>query len=136
MSSEIFRPLGGTFTFSLGKRGEMFAWGYLSRAGYHLLEKNYRTRLGEIDIVAQKGERLYFIEVKTRSTADKGLPAEAVTPEKQRKIARLALAYLKAHNELNRKISFGVFSLLWQPPAEPEVCWLENAFSLEEGYSA
>lgn len=130
MNGEVFRPQGAAFKLSLGDRGEMLAWGYLTRNGFEVLEKNHRTRLGEIDIIAKKNKRIYFIEVKTRSTADKGLPEEAVTVKKQQQIARLALGYLKKNKQMNHAAAFGVISILWQPPLSPELRWFENAFSL------
>jgi len=136
MSSEVFGPKGPEFKLSLGNRGEMLAWGYLVRSGFKILEKNYRTKLGEIDVIAEKNKRLYFVEVKTRSTSDKGLPEESVTVLKQRKIARLASGYLQKNNKLEQAAAFGVISILWQPPLAPEVRWFENAFSLDEGYFA
>lgn len=136
MSSEVFGPGGSAFKLSLGDRGEMLAWGYLARAGFKILEKNYRTRLGEIDVIAEKNKRLYFVEVKTRSTSDKGLPEESVTALKQRRIARLASGYLQKNKKMEHAAAFGVISILWQPPLPPELRWFENAFSLEDGYFA
>ena len=114
----------------------MFAWGYLVREGFKILEKNYRTKLGEMDVIAEKSKRIYFIEVKTRSTADKGFPEESVTKLKQRRIARLALSYLQKNKRLENAAAFGVISILWQPPREPELRWFENAFVLDDSYFA
>lgn len=132
----VFRPLGPSFKMSLGQRGEMMAWGYLARAGFTLIEKNYRSRLGEIDIIAEKQKRLYFIEVKTRSGADKGRPEEAVTAAKQKQMARLAAAYLQSQRKSGCAVSFAVISILWQPSAAPEIRLIEDAFVLEEGFFA
>lgn len=132
MNAEIFGPSGAAFKLSLGNRGEMLAWGYLARSGFKILEKNYRTKIGEIDVVAEKNKRIYFIEVKTRSTAAKGLPEEAVTIPKQRQITRLASSYLQKNKKLEQASAFGVISILWQPPLPPELRWFENAFSLDD----
>ena len=136
MTAEVFRPAGPSFKLALGERGEMLAWGYLVRAGFKILEKNFRTRLGEIDVIAEKNKKIYFIEVKTRSDADKGLPQESVTAAKQRRIAHLAAQYLQKKKQQDRSAAFGVVSILWQPPAAPVIRWIENAFMLEDGFFA
>lgn len=79
---------------SLGDFGEKIAEGYLKKHGYTILEKNYRTRFGEVDIIAKEGEIICFVEVKTRTGTDFGLPQEAVNFKKQNKIIRAALAYI------------------------------------------
>jgi len=77
-----------------GAEGEAFAADYLVKNGYRILERNYRTSLGEIDIIARDGETLVFIEVKARSNARFGPPQLSVDHRKQLKITRVALAYL------------------------------------------
>ncbi len=136
MTADVFRPAGAAFKLSLGSRGEMLAWGYLTRAGFKILEKNYRTRLGEMDVIAEKEKRIFFIEVKTRSTSAKGFPEESVTVVKQRRIARLASSYLQKNKKQDHAAAFAVISILWQPPQTPEVRWFENAFCLDERYFA
>lgn len=72
----------------LGREGERIAAGFLEKKGYRIVQRNFRFHRNEIDIIAMDGETVCFIEVKTRSSATKGEPAEAVTPGKQREIAR------------------------------------------------
>jgi putative endonuclease len=79
---------------TLGAEGERIAARYLAGKGYRILARNYRFLRNEIDIIANDGEQLCFIEVKTRASLDKGHPAEAVTPRKQQEIARAASGYL------------------------------------------
>ncbi len=79
---------------SLGKWGEEEAVRYLRRLGMKILERNARTPVGEIDIVAKQGRCLVFVEVKTRRSRNFGLPQEAVGPFKQRQILRAAQWYL------------------------------------------
>jgi putative endonuclease len=79
---------------SLGKSGEKAACDELTRRGYAILARRYRTRVGEIDIVARDGATLVFVEVKARTTARYGHPAEAVTLHKQAKITAMAVDYL------------------------------------------
>ena len=79
----------------IGGTGEQFAAEYLTKAGYRIIEINYVCRSGEIDIVAQEGDMLCFVEVKLRQGQDHGHPLEAITPRKQRKISLAALSYLQ-----------------------------------------
>ena len=83
-------------SLDLGKRGEVLAWGFLQKQGYSILEKNYRTRFGEMDVVAEKQGMLIFLEVKTRQNNLFGLPAEAVDWRKRQKLARVAEAFIQA----------------------------------------
>ncbi len=83
----------------LGKQGERVAEKFIKRQGYKILERNYRCALGELDIIAEDHSVLVFVEVKTRTSADFGVPQAAVTHAKQRKIAQIAQNYL-AHKEL------------------------------------
>jgi putative endonuclease len=78
-----------------GRSGEDAAVQYLKKQGYSIIERNYRLRIGEIDIIARDGEYLVFIEVKTRRGGSFGSPFEAVDVRKQRQIVKVALAYLQ-----------------------------------------
>lgn len=95
----------------LGKSGEDVACHELRRRGYAILERRYRTRLGEIDIVARDGPTTVFVEVKTRGGDDYGGGAEAVTPWKQRRIARMALDYASRHQLLDSPCRFDVVTV-------------------------
>ena len=79
---------------SLGAEGEQLAARYLSGRGYRIITRNFRFLRNEIDIIATFGDMLCFIEVKTRASIEKGYPAEAVTPRKQKEIIRAASGYL------------------------------------------
>lgn len=81
---------------NLGREGELAVKDLLKRKGYSILETNFRTRTGEIDIVAVQGSTLVFLEVKTRAGTNCGIPEEAVTHRKQQRIRRLALEYMSA----------------------------------------
>lgn len=83
-----------------GSKGEDIACWYLKKHGYKILERNYRIRGGEIDIVAKDGEYLVFVEVKTRYSHEYGLPVEAMTPWKIKFLLKTAQFYLQ-------KISWG-----------------------------
>ena len=79
-------------TQSFGREGERIAVDYLTEKGYRILRRNYRFGRGEIDIIAQDGTELVFVEVKTRRTSAFGEPEEAVTPKKQSQIRTVAAA--------------------------------------------
>ncbi len=96
---------------TLGKLGENLAVAELTRRGYAILDRRYRTRYGEIDIVAQEGDTIVFVEVKARATAEFGLAAEAVTRQKQRQLASMAVDYLGRHHFTDRPCRFDVVAI-------------------------
>ena len=116
------------FHLSLGERGEMVAWNYLAKQGYKILEKNYRCKIGEIDVVAQKEKKLSFIEIKTRAHHGFGRPEESVHPIKQRKLIQLAKWYLKDKRKEEASVSFDVLAITWKENEEPDMRLIENAF--------
>lgn len=81
----------------IGKIGENAAVGFLRQGGYKILETNYRTPFGEIDIIARQRDFLTFIEVKTRASSSFGPPSLSITRRKQKNIIKNALSYLKRH---------------------------------------
>lgn len=81
----------------LGRAGERLAAAWLVQNGYSILERNFRGPYGEIDLIAEEGEELVFVEVKARRSVAYGLPEEAVTLHKCRKIALTAYYYLDMH---------------------------------------
>lgn len=92
----------GIYNKITGKCGENAVASYLKKMGYKILERNYRNKIGEIDIIAKNKENLVFVEVKTRSSDKFGTPAEAVTYYKKQKIVNAAKYYLmKNPTELN-----------------------------------
>jgi putative endonuclease len=127
-----FKSQPKPFHLSLGERGEMVAWNFLARAGYKILEKNYRCKIGEMDVVAEKNGRISFIEIKTRSDLFFGLPEESVHPAKQRKLVQLAKWYLKDKRIENVPVSFEVLAIVWKGKEEPQIRLIENAFDVEE----
>lgn len=96
----------------MGNLGEEFATGILFAQGYEILERNFRCRLGEIDIVCQKDGKLCFVEVKTRASLDVGYPADAVGREKQRRMKHVAEYYLMTHGGNDVDVSFQVVEIL------------------------
>jgi len=81
---------------SLGRLGERLAAQALAGRGYQIVERNARTAEGEIDLVARQGEQWVFVEVRTRRGQSFGTPEESITPRKQARMVRSALAYLAA----------------------------------------
>ena len=98
VSDKKKRPAGAS-AGTEGARGEALAAAYLEQRGYTVLERNYRCRTGEIDLIARQGNCLTFVEVKTRKNALRGEPREYVTAAKQRRLHSAAMHYLMCHPE-------------------------------------
>jgi putative endonuclease len=96
----------------LGEQAEEQCAEYLQRAGYRVRERNWWVREGELDIVAERGELLCFVEVRMRSSAVFGDPSLTVTREKQRRVVRAALRYLQRWPAPQRMIRFDVMTVL------------------------
>ena len=111
-----------------GERGEALAIAELRRRGYRIISRNFRCRLGEIDIIAADGDTLVFVEVKSRKGKQFGSPAAAVTSRKQRQISRVAQYYLLKQASVNRSARFDVVTVLCQAGALPEIELIKNAF--------
>lgn len=89
----------GTYRKKLGAWGESVAAHKLEAQGYRIVSRNWRCQQGEIDLIAQSGDDLFiFVEVKTRRGRDMGMPEEALTPHKSRKLIQLAQIYLANHD--------------------------------------
>lgn len=113
----------------LGNEGEREAARHLKGLGYRIIGRRYRTPLGEIDLIARDGDRIVFVEVKTRRSAEAGQPFEAVDRRKQAQLTRLALAYLKRKGWLERPARFDVISVVWPDGAgQPRITHYKNAF--------
>ncbi|ASQ89550.1 YraN family protein [Prosthecochloris sp. GSB1] len=96
----------------LGRMGELAALSHLVEKGYRILERNYRFRRNEIDIIAMQNRTLCFIEVKTRTSCAMGHPLEAVTPAKQKELVRAATAYLASRKEPEPDCRFDVIGIV------------------------
>jgi putative endonuclease len=119
----------------LGARGEEIAVRYLQSRGYRILERNYRINLGEIDIIAEQGADLVFIEVKTRSGSLFGSPFDSVTVPKQRQLAKVALEYISRQGCHNRPARFDVVGVRLRETGAAQsgdrgVELIQNAFDL------
>jgi putative endonuclease len=111
----------------LGQKGEDLACAFLCGRGYDIIQRNFRCRYGEIDLIARQGETLVFIEVKTRMGSGYGAPEEAVTAEKQEHIRRVALFYLQAHPDIDQELRFDVIAISWGAESS-RVNHIEGAF--------
>ena len=120
-------------TKKLGNTGENIAVNFLENHGYKILEKNFRIRAAEIDIIAQKDNTIIFVEVKTRSNIRKGTPAEAVNLHKQKKIIEAASVFLQDEKYFDSACRFDVIEILKTGNAF-KVNHIENAFEVISEY--
>jgi putative endonuclease len=95
----------------LGRTGEDAAWALLRRKGYALLERNWAKNRYELDLVCEDGDTVVFVEVKTRGAAVRGLPSDALTPDKRRKLASAAAYYLSEQQFWDRPCRFDLVAL-------------------------
>jgi len=86
---------------------------YLEKKGYLILQRNYRTDVGEVDIVAQDGECLVFVEVRARSTKEYGSPEESITPSKAQRLIEVAQGYLQEQGESAREWRIDLVAIDW-----------------------
>jgi putative endonuclease len=108
--------------------GEELAAMTLVRLGYTIVERRYRTERGDIDIVAEDGETLVFVEVRARANADCGTAADSVTDQKKRQVARMAREYLSVHDVNGRVCRFDVVAVDRALSPDPEVTLYRDAF--------
>jgi putative endonuclease len=113
---------------TLGKLGEDVACRELARRGYAILARRYRTRFGEIDIVAERAGTIVFVEVKARRTARFGMAAEAIPFWKRRRIAAMALDYLAWTSRVNARFRFDVVAIDGMQTPGMTVRVIEDAF--------
>jgi len=112
-----------------GKTGESIALKELTSLGYTILEKNFRAKPGEIDIIAKDKETIVFVEVKARRTKNFGNAKYSITLNKQRKISMAALSYLKKKNKMKNKARFDVV-IIHSDSNKNAVEIIKNAFDL------
>jgi putative endonuclease len=115
----------------LGKSGEDAAAKILQENGMRIIARNYRTKMGEIDIIARDKDVICFVEVKARSSSAFGLPAESITAAKRKRLQKLALYYLKEKHLLGQKARFDVVSVRYSSGI-PETILEKGAFCQDE----
>jgi putative endonuclease len=113
----------------LGKAGEDRAAKFLADQGYRILERNYRTPHGEIDLIALHQGTIVFVEVKTRTSHAFGAPELAVTPQKQHRMVKSALGYIKYRKLHQVPCRFDVVAI--NAAAETELSLIQNAFEMD-----
>ena len=113
----------------LGAHGERIAAVFFTDAGLRLLDRNWRCREGELDLVARDDDAIVFCEVKTRRGSGFGHPVEAVTPAKQRRLRLLAQRWLAAHDEHAPDLRFDVVGVLVPRTGPALVTHLRGAFT-------
>ncbi len=119
----------------LGQEGEHLAEAFLLKKGYRIIERNYRTPLGELDLIAEQNRVICFIEVKTREDSRYGLPQESITPRKQRKLTKSALVYLKEHHLLEREARFDIVAICPNKEDPHRIYLIQNAFEAVSPYA-
>lgn len=114
----------------IGKQGEKAVKKLLENRGYRILETNFRTRFGEIDIIAERSDTLVFVEVKTRTGVSFGIPEEAVHPQKQERIRRVAVEYLSTMgSKFYKEVRFDVAAIFAGKDGKPKTIRIhEGAF--------
>lgn len=112
----------------IGQLGEAAAVAYLQKKGYRILERNYRNRHGELDVICLDRGTLVFVEVKTRTSNSFGLPEESVTPQKLRRLRQLVNHYILDRSPSFRQLRIDVVALLLdrQTAAVVELRHFEN----------
>jgi putative endonuclease len=116
-----------------GQEGEAEAERYLRRKGYRIIARNIRSSLGELDLVAEDGPVLVFVEVKARRTEQFGGAIHAVHRQKQHKLIRLAAHFLAQRHWTDRSCRFDVVLLESKGSATPRVEHIQNAFDVPSG---
>lgn len=118
-----------------GNKGEDLVCEYLRKKGYIISAKNYTTRLGEIDIIAENRETVCFVEVKTRKYSAFSTPREAVDVRKQIRISRAAGEYIrKTKSPFNIRFDVAEVIYFGNESEEEKINYIENAFVPEEGF--
>lgn len=111
-----------------GTWGEQIAAAYLKMRGFSIQDRNVRTPYGEIDLVAQKADLLVFIEVKTRTSAQFGMPEDAINPKKREHLVACAEHYLQQQADFSGDWRIDVIAIRGKPgQPDPEILWFENA---------
>lgn len=108
-----------------GRQGEDLAADFLEKQGFTIIARNWRCRLGEIDLIVERDQRVRFVEVKTRRGTAFGYPEEAVSSTKRLRWARSIELWLQLHAPRVTAYQADVISILWKT-AEPEIVWIEN----------
>ncbi len=117
----------------LGQKGEEEAVRFLRGLGYVIIEQNYRSPFGEVDVIAEEGQVLVFVEVRSHSRPEYGDPLESVDRRKQRQVAKTALHYLLDKGWENREARFDVIGIQWDA-GQVRLSHIPGAFELPRSW--
>ena len=117
-----------------GRKGEGLALAFLKKQGYKIIEKNYRTKFGEVDVIAKDKSCICFIEVRSMNTEKFGGPEYTVDKKKQNHIAKMALLYIKRYGLENKQGRFDVVCIKDINTNSPKIRLIKNAFELDGRY--
>lgn len=124
----------GKERINLGRSGEKIAAKFLKRNSYVILERNFSSPFGEIDIIAKDKDAIVFIEVRTKRTDEYGLPVESIRRAKIKRLVRIAWFYIKGRNLEDSIFRFDVASILiGKEGGKPEVTLIKDAFGEDQG---
>ncbi len=112
---------------SIGNKGEDLAVKFLKKKGYFIIERNFKTKLGEIDIIAKDKNTIVFVEVKTRTNDYFGYPFEAINEKKKNRLKNLALIFMKRY-ERELPIRFDVVSIFYMSGGNKKIQHIKDAF--------
>lgn len=121
----------------VGSRGEQLAVKFLKKNGYKILQRNYRCKIGEIDIICYDHGAIVFVEAKTRYSSSYGPPELSVTEAKKRRIVKVAMHYVAEKKIVGRDFRFDVVSVFYTPMKKyPVITLFKNAFTKNDSISS
>lgn len=109
----------------IGRRGEEIAAAFLQQKGFRILERNWRCRMGEIDLIVERGGEIRFIEVKFRQTTTYGYPEESITPTKLRHLAASLELWLRTRPQMPKHYQADAIAILLEPGNPADIRWIE-----------
>lgn len=119
----------------LGFKGEDIASNFLKKKGYKIIQRNYKCKYGEIDIIAEQNKVIAFIEVRTVQSENFGIPQDFITNIKTDHISKSALNYIKKENLFEHSCRFDFIAITFSHTlSEPKIEHIENAFELSNRY--
>ncbi len=117
----------------LGTQGERIAAAHLESLGLVIETRNYRTRFGEVDIVARDGEETVFVEVRTKRSTAYGTPEESLTPRKQARLVKAAEQYLAERGLAGTSWRVDLVAITLQPDGPAHISHIESAVEARDG---
>lgn len=131
-TQDVTATTGTQATKTLATKGIKAATRFMERQGYEILERNFQSKSGSVDLIVSDDDNLVFVEVKTRSNADRGLPEESTTRETRDRNEKIAVEYLSTHEVTDTAVRFDVISILVVSEDRAFLRHHINAMSLDE----